>query len=476
MTFIPEKKHIIVPIINYSWGLGDEIYYLNKLIDYKLKFHLYNEVIFYEFFCPIDSYPYGFNTLNINFLNTDFFKKNKEKYYSKQLCDEDLNEDLFTRSLSKKIQNFHIFKTLCSRLNVDSKLKINFVLLNLFDKSNWEAVYVEGLGYKTFTAYNYLDKNIDENILKTILKINENFLNSLNFKNRYKIYIDLLKNNNDNFNNLDCTLLKDPNFLDAKNKSIEFLQSENNRNLLTFLETGYYNHRQVLSETGTNLQQKYITKKNNNNETLDAIELEKILDSDYLHNVLIKGLYKKDISFVRDNIETDLKIELIPRYGEKQSKISAMNLNKMFFIINRSQLVIGSEGGHMHIALFAGIPYLLVIPNQMIYTGNFYAKDSSRYKNVLLNFLFTFIFERFPIRNLFYTFEHDFITHTQYVIDRTLYQVRLNNTVNYTRCESFYKDKFIITDKNKKIRDNLIRIYQRNYINFVNDDLYYNHS
>ena len=474
MTFIPEKKQIIVPIINFSWGVGDEIYYLNKLIDYKLKFYLYDEVIFYEFFCPIDCSIYGFRNLNNNFLNSDYFKKNKEEYYSKQLCDEDLNEDLYTRSLSKKIQNTHIFKTLCSRLNVDSKLKINFVLLNLFDKSNWEAVYVKGLGYKTFTVYNYLKKNIDENILKTILKINENFLDCLNFKHQYKVYIDLFKNDNGNFANLDCTLLKDPNFLDAKNKSIEFLQSENNRNLLTFLETGYYNHKQVLNEVSDNLQQKYITKKNNNNETLDARELEKILDSDYLHNVLIKGLYKKDISFVRDNIETDLKIELIPRYGEEQSKVSDMNLNKMFFIINRSQLVIGSEGGHMHVALFSGIPYLLVLPNVMIYNGDFYAKDSSRYKNVLLNFLFTYIFERFPIRNLFYTFEHDFITHTQYVIDRTLYQIGCNSVVNYTSCESFYKDKFIITNKNKKIKDNLIRIYQRNYINFVNDDLYYN--
>ena len=273
---------------------------------------------------------------------------------------------------------------------------------------------------------------------------------------------------------MDCTLLKDPNFLDAKNKSIEFLQKETNRNLLTFLETGYPEHKQVLKDVSDTLQQKYITEKNNNNETLDARELEKILDSDYLHNVLIKGLYKKDISFVRDNIETDLKIEFIPRYGEEQSKVSDMNLNKMFFIINRSQLVIGSEGGHMHVALFAGIPYLLVIPNVIVYNGDFYAKDSSRYKNVLLNFLFTYIIERFPIRNLFYTFEEDFITHTQYVIDRTLYQVGLNNTVNYTSCESFYKDRFIITNKNKKIKDNLIKIYQRNYINFVNDDFYYN--
>ena len=38
----------------------------------------------------------------------------------------------------------------------------------------------------------------------------------------------------------------------------------------------------------------------------------------------------------------------------------------------------------------------------------------------------------------------------------------------------FYKDRFIITNKNKKIKDNLIKIYQRNYINFVNDDFYYN--
>ena len=472
MTFILEKKQIIVPIINFSWGVGDEIYYLNKLIDYKLKFYLYDEVIFYEFFCPIKSAYNGFNNLNINFLKNDYFKKNKEKYYSKQLCDEDLNEDLYKKSLARKIQNEHIFKILCSRLNVYSKLKIRFVLLNLFDKNNWEAIYVEGLGYKTFTAYNYLEKNIDTNILNNIFKINENFLDCLNFKNKHKIYIDLLKNNNNNFTNFDSKLLNDHNFLDAKNKNIEFLQAETNRNLLTFIETGYIEHKQVLHDVSETLEQKYITDKNNKKETLDASELERILNKDYLHNVLIKGLYKKDISFVRDNIKTDLKIEFMPRYGAEQRKISSMHLNKMFFIINRSKLVIGSEGGQMHIALFAGIPYLLVIPNYMIYSGNFYAKDSSRYKNVLLNFLFTFIFERFPIHNLFYTIEEDLITHTQYVIDRTLYQVGLNNTVNYTSCESFYKDKFIIT--NKKIKDNLIRIYKRSYISFLNDDEYYN--
>ena len=37
---------------------------------------------------------------------------------------------------------------------------------------------------------------------------------------------------------------------------------------------------------------------------------------------------------------------------------------------------------------------------------------------------------------------------------------------------STYKDKFIIT--NKKIKDNLIRIYKRSYISFLNDDEYYN--
>ena len=136
MTFIQEKKQIIVPIINFCWGVGDEIYYLNKLIDYKLKFYLYDEVIFYEFFCPIDCSPYGFKNLDKDFLNSDYFNQNKEKYYSKQLCDQDINEDLYKQGLSNKIQNFHIFKILCSRLNVDSKLKINFVLLNLFDKSN----------------------------------------------------------------------------------------------------------------------------------------------------------------------------------------------------------------------------------------------------------------------------------------------------------------------------------------------------
>lgn len=462
-----KTKEIIVPIIQYSWGLGDEIHYLNKLIDYKLKFYFDYDVIFYEFFCPIMFSPHGFNSLNQNFLDSDFFKKNKEKYYQKKITDSDIDENFYSGDNNSKIQNFHIFKSVSSRINVNKKFRTKFVLLNLFDPDNWEAIYIKGAGYKTFTKHNCIEKNVNKKIIDSIELMNNYFLSNLCFNNIFKIYINFLKNNKEDFNIYDRRMLEDPNFLECKSRNTAFLQAETNRNFLTFIETGHISHNQVLIDASQQFNQHYITKKNNNNETVNVKELYNMFNQDYLHNILIKGLYYNDISIVKENITTELIKQVVCRYN-KDEKISRMSLNEMFTRISQSKLVIGGEGGHMHIALYSGIPYLFVIPNQMLYHGDFKYLEFATYKNALLNFMFFFLIDRYPLNNLFFTTEEDITNHTQKVIEDTLYLVDLKTLVEYTKSKDIFTDNII--SYNSKIKRNLIKIYKENYINFISNN------
>lgn len=461
-----KTKEIIIPIIQYSWGLGDEIHYLNKLIDYKLKFYFDYNVIFYEFFCPIMYSPHGFNNLNQNFLNYDFFIENKEKYFKEKLIDSHLDENLFKKKPEHKIQNFHVYKSVTTRINVEKKFRTKFVLLNLFDPNNWEAIYIKGAGYKTFRIDNYIEKNIDKKIIESIELMNKYFLSNLTFNNTFKIYINF-NNNKDDFSTYDKRMLEDPNFLECKSRNTAFLQAETNKNFLSFIETGHIHHNQVLIDISGTLCQKYITKKNNNKETVNVSEVYEILNRAYLHNVLIKGLYKDDISKIKENITTDLTKCVIARYNGDQ-KISNMNLNEMFVNISQSKLVIGGEGGHMHIALFSGIPYLFVIPYEIIYHGNFHYYEYANYKNSLLNFMFAFIMDRFPLNNLFFTTEEDITNNTQKVIEEVLYLIDLKNLVEYSKSRDIFNDKIVTTNTVDKKR--LIKIYRDNYINFINNN------
>lgn len=458
--------NLFVNILKPYHGFGDEIVYVNKLLQKKQKIFKNKFVNVFELFTPFrpnaTEFTQYFNKKNL-LENSSY-----EIYYSKQLTDNDLDQSLwYTNKLENnpnKLQQVDanvIFRLIESRFFTKEKLNVRYIHLDLFSEKNWEAIVLHNQNLQVFTknAHNNLDIEIVDII---------NFLHN-SFQQRFTYINDRWKIN---FNTEDQGFLQNKNIVienhiyDSTPLLLEYMESQNKNNNVCITQTGYVNQ--------------FLIKSDNKNSFLDYGDVHNdimasynALRHQYLYANYCKGLYKKDISWIKEDIEKiGFTVDYIPRYDHLTSDYKkSFSLRQATNDILSSKFAIGSEGGHMHVALYGGVPFLFVIPDKII--NHFDAKNLSNKKFArpeitMLKFMLAIIIDRYPLSKLFFTTEYDLDNNLKDTICKMNDTVDLLLNTNYSYSENFF-NLHVITN-NQRYYHNITCVYKSIISEYLEND------
>ena len=411
-------------------GFGDEIVYVNKVINYKQKVFPNQFVNIFELFSPIEpntlsswqNYFYRFNLLE---------NPNYKIYFSEELTEKDLDQSLwYTNTLEKKENKLQkidkgreIFKIIEPRFFTKKKLQVRHILLNLIHDYKWEAIILQNHSLQVITE-NTHDKDHVE-ILNIINFLHKSFQQRL-ILNNLDWQIDW--NSEDNkfieYNNILVPILsltvdadkanRDTNGLyihnnvyEDSNLFLEYQESLTKSNNIAVIQTGDVNNQHIQNDH----YNAFVKFGGDNFHDLNASYTS--LQHHYIYANFLKGIYKKDISWIKNKISNlGFNVDYIPRYDqfEKEEYIKNFSLRNVCNNILKSKFAIGGEGGHMHVALYGGVPFLCVLPDEMIKSFQFNGLNGVMYSRpeiTILKFNMAMIINRFPISKLFWTTEED---------------------------------------------------------------------
>lgn len=442
-------------------GLGDEIDILNRIIAFKLcKFKLEKTIIYELFnpFVPKDILDYELLDYEGQFITDDFFNW-QHNFYKNDFLYNDVKQhindcDKITKLLKQNTRpkiypNF--FKILNTRLNVKKDLNIYFVLINPMHEKKWQSIIIKGSKYQIITHENYLNFNNNYVLSKELSykQIINDIKNIHQITNKNLIFIPAVikhifkekkqKNKTGRYKikmlEEDMNLLADMCILDnvynSEHIPLEMFRknyTHNSKNYITFSElAGSKNVNNWSHELFSNI-------------TNNVYEFNQTLSkAQYYFFYVFKESFNVDIKEIVNNNFLDLNVKFVPR-------INFMELYDLFKVILNSLFVVGAEGGHMHIALFAGVPYLLVIPN-VFFTQIEKNSISPNFNEYNLIHVFTYIFFRFPTSKLFITTEEDINKDIKFVIEKMKYKVLESDITNVyaNPILNHYKYDFIIS-------------------------------
>ena len=178
---------------------------------------------------------------------------------------------------------------------------------------------------------------------------------------------------------------------------------------------------------------------------------------------------KNDISNLGFNVD------YIPRYDQFQKEEYKKNfsLRNVSDYILKSKFAIGGEGGHMHVALYGGVPFLFVIPDKMIKSFQLDCLNGIRYARpeiTILKFNIGIIIARYPISKLFWTTEEDLETNLENTILKMNHALDLLQDLNYSYTENFFNIHIITNNENsyKKIK----YVCKNTFIEYLQNDIF----
>jgi hypothetical protein len=375
-------------------GLGDVIFLLNQLVDYKIKNYKDSKVVFFMFVCPFNNKTEWKKCLQLDCRTNFTYCKNNDKFLNVFLnLDKSYNIDF---CLIDIFYNEYIY------IHDNTHEKINLLVNKFTEKSKIISFLKDKLKEKLpidFSDYN----------TKLELKIENNPFNIIQLKNKYS---------------LDITGLRNPVWGNDKNKQYVFPKTIERLKLFNKYNSenkkpSFILTSKVYSNVGHNII----------NFSLNFIDQGKYLDflTALIFRYLIDGLVIKN----QDKIKN--KFVLI-------EKDANLNLQNIFQIIKNSKYVVGSEGGLMSYTLHANIPYVVVIPD-------FYIKDINAGNFHILHYIFTYIFNRAITKNVYFCSSLDINEH--YDKWYTLIERHFANEITYKiisfdeSLHYFYNDIFL---------------------------------
>lgn len=453
-------------------GLGDEIDIVNRTINFKLlKFKLEKTVIYelLNLYSPENCRDYNMLDYEGQFKTEDFLDW-KHNFYKNDLSYNDIKENPYDYNRISKWSNF--WKILHTRLNLKKNFNTYFVLINIMHEEKWQAIIIKNGKYQIITKENYL--NYENNYILSKEIPYEQIINDI--KTIHQITINKLK-----FipSNKLIHIFKEKKYLNMIGE-YKIILSKEDINLLgdICILDNLYNFKsiplEIFRKNYKNISEKYITfselvgSKNVNkfshdlffNITNNVYEINKTLSTaQYYYFFVFKQSFNISKELIKNNF-LDLNIKFLPAYFTELYDIFKIILNSLF--------VIGAEGGHMHIALHAGVPYLLVIPDLFFSSieGSMLKPNFNEYALITV---FSYIITRYPICKLFITTEKDIEQDINFVIEEMNYKVALLNTTNLHANPLFYHKYDYIISKNeyhtKFIFEVFLKALELNYNN-----------
>lgn len=459
-------NNLFVNILKPHHGFGDEIVYVNKLLQKKQKMFKNKFVNIFELFSPFRPNSQEFTTF---FKKTNLIKNNNyEVYYSEQLKEKDLDQSSWytnelNNSLNKlqKVGASYIFRLIESRFFTKEKFNVRYILLDLLHEHNWEAIVIQNNDLKVFTKTEQKDLEIE--LVDVINFLHDSYQQKFSFiHDRWKIDvttedINLLQNKSTHIVN---------HIYDGTNLSLEYKESKNKNNNICVIQTGFINQHLIKSDNKNSFQ-------NYGDVHNDIMASYNALRHQYLYANYCKGLYKKDISWIKEDIEKiGFTVDYIPRYDHLKSDYKkSFSLRQATNDILRSKFAIGSEGGHMHVALYGGVPFLLVLPNKII--NHFDAKNLTNKKFAtpevtMLKYMLAIIIDRYPTSKLFFTTEYDLENNLKDVICKMNDAVDMLLDINYNYSENFFN--YHVITNNQRYYHNITYIYKSIIIEHLEND------
>ena len=470
-------SNIFINVLKLYHGFGDEIVYVNKIINEKQRTYPTKFVNIFELFSPIER-PTESSRKNYCYKSNLLENPNYKTYFSEELTEKDLDQSLwYTNTLENKKnklqkinQGWEIFKIIEPRFFTKKKLQVRHILLNLIHEYKWEAIILQNHSIKVITE-NTHDKDHVE-ILNIINFLHKSFQQKLIFKGHtWHINFDsqdkeFIKNNNIHVrgNVYGCD----------NNLMLEYQESLEKNNNISVIQTGHVNNRHIQHDH----HHAFAVFGGDNFHDLNASY--KSLQHHYIYANFLKGIYKKDISWIKNDISNlGYTVDYIPRYDhyEKEEFKKNFSLRNVSNTILKSKFAIGGEGGHMHVALYGGVPYLCVLPDEMIKSFKFNGLRSIMYSRpevTILKFNMAMIINRFPISKLFWTTEEDLVTNLENIILKMNHRVDFLQDLNYNYIEDFFN--FHIITNNGQSYKNIKYVYKNTFIEYLqNDSVQYFH-
>lgn len=380
-------------------GLGDVIFLLNQIVDYKVKNYNDNKVVFFMFVCPFNDKTEWKKCVNLECKNNFTYCKNNDKFLN-----------LF--------------------LDLDKSFNIDFCMIDIFYD---EYIYIhDNTHEKIDLKLNHFNNKINEivSFLKDKLK-KKTFIDFSDYNTKIKLDLESNPYNLNQLKNnycLDITGLRNLAWGNEFHKDYVFPKTTNR--LILFKKYNIIKEKPsfiipnlVHRNFGQNLVRNNLSFINQGNP------LEFI--NEIIFRYLIDGLVIKNQDLIKNNF---VLIE----------KGKNLNLHDVFKIIQNSKYIVGPEGGLMSYALHADIPYVVVIPD-------FYHKDIDAGKFHILHYIFTYIFNRAVTKNVYFcssldineNYDHWYNLVKDHFGNKNTYKIiSFHESLKYFYDEIFLKNRF----------------------------------
>jgi len=412
-------------------GLGDEILGLKNLIFSTARLEVpFNEnTLIYEIIDPIsENYD----------AEPQFDQKQLDNYYSTSLQLSDVSQENDGLKNKNKIYSKKIF----TKLLLKQEFYATYIILNLChpDWKKFEGVIIKN---KTYNILNYdtYKKLNQTQILNDIKFLHKKFHNNKTFIDmgwikRFYIEIDDSEIEETGFIPIDVDL----NSVSLTHcKIFEKEKIENSVSLIewndlvdaSFYELDFWKYKKSIGEI----------------KTFGDYIKEFAAPGYYVYLNIIKYGFKLKSKNIYDNITSSDKKNIVVNFINYRtvSTDNLVSLQDVFKKILSSKFCIGTEGGFAHIALYAGIPFVFVIPD-IVFDGD---------SGMLIHKLMLAIKSRYNFKNVFFTCESDLQENPNNLLDKCSQRMDMVKFDNSYDIDWGYR----IISENKDLYAHVVRTY-----------------
>lgn len=387
------QKFFVPYTVVHGVGLGDELLATKNLtweIDKKINKNnvtkqVSHNALIYHFIDPVSTQARSHDILN----------KEINDYYKIEISDHNLIETNY----SVKTANQQITKKLACLTTIKKNFQHTHLLCNLIhpDKNKIEVIEIKNNSFSTFTINNYKEKKIDVEIINDIFLLHKIFHKTKIYKQDLITgFIELKLTDNDYKDLIEKGITKNnvlfKNFYNSSYSDYIPFQKKPIQSKISIIE--WWN---ALEEPYRVLDfWKY--KPIKNIETFNDYIQQFTNPPSYVCLSIIKyGFATASSAFYQNNINNSRlkKIDFINYRTLSRSKLQP--LQETFKKILSSKFCIGAEGGYTHLALNADIPYLMVIPDVVVFNES----------KMLFEQIYKELRLRYSFRNLFFCTESD---------------------------------------------------------------------